>query len=68
MLELFLLELFFEEPPLDFAAPVLLVDLVVCAELALVDDMLDPLLFAQEEKSTTVARQTMVVRMDFFIR
>ncbi len=42
-------------------------DLVVCAELALVIVELDPLLLAHEEKNATVARQTIVVRMDFFM-
>ena len=60
LLELFVLELFFFELPLDW------LDLVVWVVLALLVD--EVLLFsAQEEKNATVARQTIAVRMVFFI-
>jgi len=62
------LELFFDE--LLFFAEEPLVDLVLlpCVELGVVVvDVLELLLFSQEENNATVARQTIVVRMDFFI-
>lgn len=50
-----------------FELPVLSLDFVVWAELALVEDVLVLLLLAQEEKNATVARQTIAVRMFLFI-